>query len=91
MLRDLACCFPGMIDTISAAEKGFQGRNGTRLSDLIYPAATYGAGSHEQQEEALRATDAAQPAIGAVSLGALRVLESFGVVPMRRRVTVTAS
>ena len=30
-------------------------------------------------EAALRATDAAQPALGAVSLGAWRVLESFGV------------
>src|SRR5262249_61251712 len=32
-----------------------------------------------RQDEALRATDVAQPAIGAVSLGAWRVLQSFGV------------
>ncbi|MBK5276580.1 MAG: SDR family NAD(P)-dependent oxidoreductase [Desulfuromonadales bacterium] len=79
MLRDLACCFPGLLDTISAAENGFQGRGNERLSDLIYPVTPFGPDAREQQEEALRATDAAQPAIGAVSLGALRVLESFGV------------
>ena len=38
-------------------------------------------GARERQEAALRATEAAQPAIGAVSLGALRVLESFGITP----------
>ena len=33
----------------------------------------------EAQEKALRSTDVAQPALGAVALGALKVLESFGV------------
>jgi acyl transferase domain-containing protein/NAD(P)-dependent dehydrogenase (short-subunit alcohol dehydrogenase family) len=81
MLRDLACCFPEMLDTLTAAEHGFEAANGTRLSDLIYPATAFGTGEREHQEEALRATDVAQPAIGAVSLGALRVLKSFGLEP----------
>ena len=50
-----------------------------RLSDLIYPPNALRDCGKEQQEDALRATDVAQPAIGAVSLGALRVLESFGL------------
>ncbi len=79
MLRDLACSFPEMLATITAAETGFSSANGARLSDLIYPASTFGAESGKRMEEALRATDVAQPAIGAVSLGALRVLESFGL------------
>ncbi len=80
MLRDLACCFPEMLATITAAESGFAPENGARLTDLIYPPSSFRPDSAQRQEEALRATDVAQPAIGAVSLGALRVLESFGII-----------
>ena len=79
MLRDLACTFPEMQATLADAECGFAPTDGSRLTDLIYPASAFGPGAEKQQEEALRATNIAQPAIGAVSLGALRVLESFGI------------
>jgi len=78
MLRDLACAFPEMIDTLETADAGFTARDGQRLSDLIYPPTPFGS-TPAEQEEALRSTDNAQPAIGAVSLGALRVLSSFGI------------
>ncbi|NTW80601.1 MAG: SDR family NAD(P)-dependent oxidoreductase [Geobacteraceae bacterium] len=81
MLRDLACTFPEMIETITAAESGFSHATSTRLTDLIYPASAFAQDGLKQQEEALRATDIAQPAIGSVSLGALRVLETFGITP----------
>ncbi len=81
MLRDLACSFPEMLDTLTSADCGFAATDNTRLTDLIYPPTAFKAGGQEQQEEALRATDVAQPAIGAVSLGALRVLKSFGLEP----------
>ena len=81
MLRDLACCFPQMLESLDAAGKGFVTASGSSLSDLIYPPTSFSDDAREAQEAALRATDAAQPAIGAVCLGALRVLESFGLVP----------
>ncbi|MDD2899667.1 MAG: beta-ketoacyl synthase N-terminal-like domain-containing protein, partial [Desulfuromonadaceae bacterium] len=81
MLRDLACCFPGMLASLDAADSGFGTPDGSRLSDLIYPPTAFSPEAREEQEAALRATDVAQPAIGAVSLGALRILESFGVSP----------
>jgi acyl transferase domain-containing protein/acyl carrier protein len=85
MLRDLSCRFPEMLDALAEADELFAGDAGPgagpRLSDLVYPPASFAAGGRERQEEALRATQAAQPAIGAVSLGALRVLEGFGVSP----------
>jgi acyl transferase domain-containing protein/NAD(P)-dependent dehydrogenase (short-subunit alcohol dehydrogenase family) len=80
MLRDLACTFPEMQATLADAESGFTPADGTRLTDLIYPASAFGPDGEKQLEEALRATNIAQPAIGAVSLGALRVLESFGII-----------
>ncbi|HTY20647.1 MAG TPA: beta-ketoacyl synthase N-terminal-like domain-containing protein, partial [Geobacteraceae bacterium] len=79
MLRDLACAFPVMLDTLSAAEEGFGPKEGKRLSDMIYPPTPFSPDTREMQESALRATDVAQPAIGATTIGLLRVLRSFGV------------
>ncbi|MDD2853792.1 MAG: beta-ketoacyl synthase N-terminal-like domain-containing protein, partial [Desulfuromonadaceae bacterium] len=81
MLRDLACAFPQMLESLEVADSGFGQETGRCLSDVIYPPTAFDDGAREAQESALRATDVAQPAIGAVSLGALRVLESFGLVP----------
>jgi len=74
MLRDLACAFPQLLDSLEQAETTTPG-----LTDLIYPADRFEQGAAEQQETELRATQIAQPAIGAVSLGALRLLEAFGL------------
>ena len=81
MLNDLACRFPQLLDSIAAANDGFGSADGKLLSDIIYPATAFDAETRVSQDEALRATQAAQPAIGAASLGALRLLETFGVVP----------
>ncbi len=81
MLRDLACAFPQMTSALTAADKGLVFPDLTQLSDRIYPIADFSEGAAGRNDEKLRATEAAQPAIGAVSLGALRVLESFGLTP----------
>ncbi|WP_041974641.1 type I polyketide synthase, partial [Geobacter sp. OR-1] len=81
MLRDLACAFPELFSVLSAADDGFDPSGSRRLSDFIYPKQSFGASVRDQQESELRATDIAQPAIGAVSLGSLRLLESFGLEP----------
>jgi acyl transferase domain-containing protein/NAD(P)-dependent dehydrogenase (short-subunit alcohol dehydrogenase family)/acyl carrier protein len=81
MLRDLACQFPEFAAALTAADNGSNFPGGRLLSDLVYPPDAFDPATAELQEEALRATEAAQPAIGAVSLGALRLLESFGIAP----------
>ncbi|MDU0457952.1 MAG: SDR family NAD(P)-dependent oxidoreductase [Geobacteraceae bacterium] len=81
MLRDLSCRFPLALQTLAAADAGFGQVDGKQLSDLIYPASAFDTETRERQEEQLRATEAAQPAIGAVSLAALKILESFGIKP----------
>ena len=81
MLRDLACAFPQVTAALTLADQGCSFPDGGRLSDRIYPPADFSSDAAERQEAQLRATEAAQPAIGAVSLGALRVLESFGLSP----------
>ena len=76
MLRELACRFPAAADTLAAADEVTPG-----LADRIYPYPAFDDATRSQQEDELRATDTAQPAIGAVGLGALRVLEQFGLSP----------
>jgi acyl transferase domain-containing protein/NAD(P)-dependent dehydrogenase (short-subunit alcohol dehydrogenase family)/acyl carrier protein len=81
MLRDLACCFPQAQQELAAADACFGGADGQRLSDLIYPPPAFRDEDREHDDARLRATDVAQPALGAVSLAALRVLDLFGVRP----------
>ena len=78
MLRDLACQFPGMLQALAQADEVFA-RKGRRLSDFIYPHPAFSDEIRREQDEALKATDVAQPALGAVSMGALSVLDYFGV------------
>jgi acyl transferase domain-containing protein len=77
MLRELACCFPALHDTLAQACRA-EGQT-KDLIDRIYPLIAFTAEDRRANEEALRATDVAQPALGAVSLGAWRILEQFGV------------
>ena len=77
MGRDAACQFPDAHRTLAEADRVL----GLPLSDLLYPRPVFSADAAAAAESALRATDAAQPAIGAVSLGLLRVLARFGVAP----------
>ena len=88
MLRELACRFPVMNDVLSEANEVFatradvaQGANGKKLSDYVYPTPSWTPEDRGLRESELRQTQIAQPAIGAVSLGALAVLELFGVNP----------
>jgi acyl transferase domain-containing protein len=82
MLRDLVCQFPGALEALSGADRAYIGaRNGStdRLVDRIYPKNAFTPDERAANEAALRATDVAQPALGAVGLGVWRVLEHFSV------------
>ena len=80
MLRDLACDSPLVLNALAHANDAFtETDSGQRLSDLIYPVPVFDEAPRKASEEMLRQTQHAQPAIGAVSVGALRVLESFNV------------
>ena len=81
MLRDMACRFPQMLDTLALADDGFLSPEGKRLSDVIYPVSPVAGETGGIQEKSLRQTEAAQPAIGAVSLGLYKLMRAFGVTP----------
>ena len=52
-----------------------------RLCDIVYPPPATNEGDATRQEEKLRRTEHAQPALGAVSLGYLAVLDAAGLRP----------
>ncbi len=81
MLRELACQFPRMQSALGAADRELNAADSRRLSDRIYPPSAFDDRARDAHEAALRDTRFAQPAIGAISLGLLGVLDDFGVRP----------
>ncbi|MGK2906240.1 MAG: SDR family NAD(P)-dependent oxidoreductase [Desulfuromonadales bacterium] len=82
MLRDLAIQFPQFLETFTAADRAFLANTGDghgRLAELVYPHPSFDQATRDRNEARLQATDVAQPALGAVSLGAHEVLAAFGV------------
>ena len=77
MLREMACVFPEMLDALALADKGRE--YSERLAEAIYPHSAFTPEQKSAQDTRLRATEYAQPAIGAVSVGAWETLKSFGV------------
>jgi PfaD family protein len=72
MLRDVATVFPEVLESVDAMPE---------VAAQIYPLPTFDPERLRQREAALTQTDVAQPAIGLVSRGLLRVLARFGVSP----------
>ncbi|MDX2199233.1 MAG: beta-ketoacyl synthase N-terminal-like domain-containing protein [Phycisphaerae bacterium] len=79
MGRDLACAFPDAHRAIGETNAIFG--EDELLSDRLYPAPSYSLDAAAHQAARLTETHIAQPALGAVSLAMLRVLEYFGVKP----------
>jgi acyl transferase domain-containing protein/acyl carrier protein/NADP-dependent 3-hydroxy acid dehydrogenase YdfG len=76
MLRDLACLFPEALDSLATANAALS----DRLSDRVFPPGAFDPDLKKEYDRALRNTRNAQPALGAASFGAWRVLhERFGL------------
>ena len=83
MLLDLSCMFPEMLD---AFEKAHQIQlkskpESSLMVDLVYPQTTFEPSETEQDLLRLQDTSNAQPALGVVELGAMKVLSRFGIKP----------
>ena len=79
MGRDLVCAFPGAMEAIQAA--GHQLDQEPPLGEILFPRPALSDDQRQRQADALRRTDVAQPAIGAVSLAMLSTLAYFNVQP----------
>ncbi|MFZ7126823.1 MAG: SDR family NAD(P)-dependent oxidoreductase [Desulfobacterales bacterium] len=79
MGRDIVSWFPEAMESMDRANEHFQGDG--PLTDIIYPIAASAKDEAAAQEDRLRHTAVAQPALGAASLAMTRVLRRFGVNP----------
>jgi len=78
MGRDLVSWFPEALAAMESAAGHFSEE--LALTDVIYPLSSLGQGPSDQ-EEALRNTAVAQPAIGALSVAMEKILRRFGLTP----------
>ena len=81
MGRELACIFPEAREAIAQADEDSTSNSTERLSDCLYPHPVFDERARSHQQAAITRTEIAQPALGAVSLAMLRVLQRFGVHP----------
>ncbi|KAA9151255.1 SDR family NAD(P)-dependent oxidoreductase [Amycolatopsis acidicola] len=69
---------PRVADTLDEANAAFAGAE-RRLAQVMFPAPVFDAERRQEQESALRRTDYAQPAIGALAAGQFRFLRELGL------------
>ena len=83
MGRELALLFPVLADTLAQADAlvaaPFAERFGSSLGEFIFPRAAYDEAQKAAARQALTRTDVAQPALGAVEVGLLRLMQSLGL------------
>ncbi|CAN2050618.1 Carrier domain-containing protein [Candidatus Magnetomoraceae bacterium gMMP-1] len=75
---DLVSFFPEAFKAVSEADIKIEEK---WLSDYIYPQPVYDDEIKKKQKQELTQTQIAQPAIGAISMAMLRILERFGIKP----------
>ncbi len=89
MGQELACMFPQALDAIEAGNEAYEyffdlfqhSEGAIRLSDSIFPIASEDSEERRIQKDILQSTGIAQPAIGSLSLGMMKMLEYFGITP----------
>ena len=81
MLAQVALTFPEVRRVLDRAEATLADRLERPLGRFLYPGSTFRPEMERANQEAITRADVAQPAIGAVSLGLSRLLESLGVEP----------
>ncbi|UCF95455.1 MAG: acyltransferase domain-containing protein, partial [Desulfobacterales bacterium] len=79
MGRDLICIFPEALRILEKANQKY--KKAPKLGDVIFPRPLHSPGAKDAREIILRQTQHAQPAIGAVSLAMLKILQKFGLRP----------
>jgi polyketide-type polyunsaturated fatty acid synthase PfaA len=78
MGRELAMNFPELQLAYGAINRLFLKDGVSSVSEVVFPAPAFDDATRTAQSEALRRTDYAQPAIGALSVGLFRILEKAG-------------
>lgn len=81
MMRALSCQFPQLLDSLTMMDQTLRDDGEEKISDFIYPPAAFTDEAATEQKVKLTNTKVAQPAIGSVSAGALKILAGFNIHP----------
>ncbi len=84
MAEELICMFPEAFQAVELASQHFQavwGTDTTGLSEVAYPLPPQTDAEKQAQEDLLRQTQYAQPAIGSISHAMFSILKRFQVIP----------
>ncbi|MBV9400725.1 MAG: SDR family NAD(P)-dependent oxidoreductase, partial [Bryobacterales bacterium] len=81
MMNDLAVAFPEVRAAFEEADRSLGLELGKPLSSFIFPPPVFSEQDKDVNENALRQTNIAQPALGAADLAMFRLLTDFGVCP----------
>lgn len=79
MLQDLACDAPEFQESLTVANRINKSTASGDLSDVVFPPTAFTDVERQKHIDLLTATQHAQPAIGAVSVGALKIMTRFGL------------
>jgi acyl transferase domain-containing protein/NAD(P)H-dependent flavin oxidoreductase YrpB (nitropropane dioxygenase family) len=81
MLRELAVCFDEVRDAYEEFDAALLARGAAPVSPHVFPPPAFDDGTRRLQAQNLTATEIAQPAIGASSVGLSRLLARLGLAP----------
>lgn len=81
MMNDLALAFPELIETLEEADASLGPQLGAQLSSFIYPPSVFSQDQRNANEQAIKQTNVAQPALGAVDMAMFRFLRRLGIDP----------
>ncbi|MBL4657530.1 MAG: acyltransferase domain-containing protein, partial [Flavobacteriales bacterium] len=81
MGNSLACAYPTIRTSFQKANELFESRKEAPLTDRVYPVPVFNDEDRDQQDENLRQTQFAQPAIGALSVGMYKLFSHEGFSP----------
>uniref|UniRef100_Q02DB0 Beta-ketoacyl synthase n=1 Tax=Solibacter usitatus (strain Ellin6076) TaxID=234267 RepID=Q02DB0_SOLUE len=81
MLEDLLLIFPETRRVFEQAVRVLEGKLSEPLSDYVFPPPAFSREEEQARQKALTQTNIAQPALGAVSLAMLGLLQELGLQP----------
>ncbi len=81
MMGDLAIAFPEVREGFEAIDAALLANGRAAVTPLVFPATTLDHAGRDRARQALMATDVAQPAVGAASVGLIALLARLGIRP----------
>ncbi|WP_020468176.1 type I polyketide synthase [Zavarzinella formosa] len=81
MLAQAAMTFAEVREVLDEADRTLEGKLERPLGKFIYPPSPFTPEQELANRQNLQRTDVAQPAVGATSLGMVRLLEALGIKP----------